>query len=729
MVDATLNQIAFDDYHPLLENLFPEGSRFAVTDSNGAPIWSNDPASTAQVTNIVRRLAGGGKWADAKSGQIRTDTTLEAITLGIALGAEGDTACGVLLVVIPLAVARSEPADHAKALGAVANRICQELSLNAELDQMANELTERYEELNLVYHTEDHVTYFVEGQDALKQLLGNCCEYLDVAFAAIVLRDKGITLMGQNPREPLDDPMFALDRLQQNLYDRVVSTAQPIAINTLSGQDAFELWQGVPYKLLACPVVDSKGRVGGVIAIANHSSAPDFSNSDKNLLTVMSRKAAKIVQVNYDQLTGLMSREGFEFFLGQALEDSRLRGSTHCVLYMNVDQLHVVNDTVSHAAGDQIIQEISAHLRGRVRDADLLGRIGGDEIGLLLRNCSIVQGAAVAEKLREDISKLGIAWNDRSLNATVSIGVAPVTPDSSDTAVILTAAELLCKSAKEHGKNRVEVYQADDTRLVRRHEEMYLVGIIQEALREDRFVLFGQLIEPLAPGHSGWHMELLLRMLSEAARPLLPVAFMSAAERYHLMPALDRWVVSKALRTLADGELSEHISLCTINVSGQSLGEESFLDFALEQLASTSFPSNKICFEITETAAISNMNTATRFMVALKQKGCRFALDDFGSGLSSFGYLRTLPVDYLKIDGAIVKEIATDAVALSMVAAIHQIADVMGIETIAEFVENDAIKDKLRGIGVDFGQGYGIAKPRPLDELLTELRRPQRALG
>ncbi len=729
MVDALLREISFDDYRGLLDSLFPAGTAFCITELDGTLVWSNETSGAAHAAAIVSRLAGGGDWSVAQPGQIRSDATLEVTTHAAALGAEGSKTCAVLVVVIPKGQTQLDGVSHATAVAAVANRICQELTLNAELDQMATELTERYEELNLVYHTEDHVTYFVEGQDALKQLLGNCCEYLNVAFAAIIMQDKGITLMSQSARAPLEEPLFVLERLKQAIYDRVLTHGEPIAINNLASAAAFELWQGVPYKVLACPIVDSQGRVGGVIAIANPGSAADFSNSDKNLLTVMARKTAKIVQVNYDQLTGLMSREGFEYFIDQALEDTRFRGNAHCLLYINIDQLHVVNDTISHAAGDAVIQALCAHLRARARDADLLARIGGDEIGLLLRNCSMPQGSVVADKLRGEIAELEIPWADHKLSMTVSIGVAPVTADCIDTASILTIAELTCHNAKEQGKNRIESYQPDDTRIVKRHEEMYLVGTIQEALRQERFVLFGQLIEPLSPGHSGWHLEVLLRMLGETGRPVLPVAFMSAAERYHLMPALDRWVLSRALSTLEDVGPAKQISLCTINLSGQSLGDAEFLDFTVARLATTSVPLNKICFEITETAAIANLETATRFMLALKRQGCRFALDDFGSGLSSFGYLRTLPVDYLKIDGAIVKEIAQDRVAESMVSAIHQIAEVMGIQTIAEFVENDAIKDKLRAIGVDFGQGYGIAKPKPLDELFTELRAPQRAAG
>lgn len=729
MLKRLLRDVAYDDYRGLLDTLFPAGTAVHVIDLDGETVWTNDERGDGDTGAVLQRLAAGGNWASADLGAIKHDTSAAGQHYAAALGGQGDAVCAVLLVMVPAVEQGAErPSDDTGAVAAVANRISQELTLNAELDQMAAELTERYEELNLVYHTEDHVTFFVEGEDALKRLLQNCCEYLNVSFAALIMRDKDISLASENSRQPLNNPAFVLERLKQGLYDRVVADADPVAINDLTGDTAFALWQGVPYKVVACPVVDGKGRVGGIIAIANPGSATNFSNSDKNLLTVMARKAAKIVQVNYDQLTGLMSREGFEYYLDQALEEARVRGSTHCLLNINIDQLHVINDTISHAAGDKVIQDLSAHLRTRVRDADLLGRIGGDEMGLLLRHCSVEQGAAVAEKLRDDIGALEIPWTNRKLTVTVSVGVAPIDAESVDTVSVLTTAELTCKRAKEHGKNRVEIYQTGDETISQRHEEMYLVGTIQEALRENRFVLFGQLIEPLQPGRVGWHLELLLRMLSEEGRPVLPVAFMSAAERYHLMPALDRWVLGAALEALIsnDGQLLDQISLCAINVSGQSFSDSDFLESTVSKLAATSVPLHKICFEITETAAIANLDNAARFMTALKRQGCKFALDDFGSGLSSFGYLRTLPVDYLKIDGAIVKEIANDEVAASMVTAIHQIADVMELETIAEFVENDAIKDKLRAIGVDFGQGFGIAKPKPLNELFAELSSRQR---
>ena len=413
-------------------------------------------------------------------------------------------------------------------------------------------------------------------------------------------------------------------------------------------------------------------------------------------------------------------------FVEKALQDTRFKETQHSVIHLNVDQIHVINDTISHDAGDAVINAIASHLRRKVRDSDLVARIGGNDMGILLQNCAVRQGSVVADKLREEIAELMVPWEDQFLNATASFGISPVEPSADNAAAVLTAAELACNAAKEAGKNRVQSYESGDTQLIRRQQEMESVGRIQTALRDNQFVLFGQLIEPLQQAGS-CHMEVLLRMLGDDQRPMSPAQFMSAAERYHLMPAIDRWVLAQTLDQLASqwDQLNGQLSAISINLSGQSLGDPEFMGFVREQLNKASIPLEFLCFEITETAAIANLAKAEQFIAGMKRLGCKFSLDDFGSGLSSFGYLRALPVDYLKIDGAIVKEIANDEVATSMVAAIHQIATVMGLETIAEFVEDDAIKRKLTELGITYGQGFGIAKPGPLLEQITRLKAPK----
>jgi len=729
MTASLLSTLDFDIFRKLLAGCLPEGAAFAVVDDQGNPVHSEGNVSkeialqAVQVMNslIVKRDAGERRFECIPAADDRV-----ILVSGLVLPTK-EAMIGALVVVAPEPFPTRGGADL-KMLEAIASSLCNDLALNSELDSMASELTERYEELNLVYHTEDQVNYFAEGQDALKQLVSNCCEYLDVGIAVLLMREKGVTLISQNPTQPISDVSFVVARIKEDIYSYVVENVEPLVINDVTAQEAYKAWHGLPYKVLACPVGDKQGGASGVLVIINDYRRSNFSNGDKNLLSVMARKAAKIVQVNYDSLTGLINREGFEYFVDKALQDTRFKETQHSVVHLNVDQLHVINDTISHEAGDAIIKGIADDLRSKIRDSDLIARIGGNDIGILLQNCAVGRGAIVADKLREDVAELMIPWQEQFLNATASLGVAPVEPSADNAAAVLAAAELACKAAKETGKNRVQAYDYGDTKLIQRHQEMEAVGLIQTAIRDDNFVLFGQLIEPLnVPG--GWHIEVLLRMLDAEGRPLSPDRFLGAAERYHLMPAIDRWVISHALELAGAhwDRLQGQLTSISINLSGQSLGDPDFMNFVRQQLQQTSLPMDCLCFEITETAAIANLTKAEQFISALKAIGCSFSLDDFGSGLSSFGYLRALPVDYLKIDGSIVKEIATDEVATSMVAAIHQIATVMGLETIAEFVENDVIKDKLTGLGIHYGQGYGIGRPVPVVELFDKLALPAAA--
>ena len=716
MTERLLANLDFEIFDRLLSGCLPSGSAFAITDAQGKPIDVRGNLDSARIADAVSVLetvappaAGSPRFECFPVGDGR-------VLLAATLMLPGNTEpLGALIVAADEPFPARDGADL-KMLEAIASSVCNDLALNDELDHMANELTERYEELNLVYHTEDQVNYFAEGQDALKQLVENCCEYLDVGLAALIMREKGVTLISQNATEPVGDASFLVERLKDDIYGVIADTVQPLVINDVTAQQAYQVWRGVPYKLLACPVEDQSGGASGLIAIVNHYNRSNFSNGDKNLLSVMARKAAKIVQVNYDGLTGLMNREGFEFFVDKALQDTRFKEIQHTVIHLNIDKLHVVNDTISHEAGDEVIRKVARHLRTKIRDSDLVARLGGNDIGVLLQNCPVSRGADVAEKLREEVADLMIPWEDRFLNATASFGISPVEPSAETTTAVLAAAELACQAAKEGGKNRVQAYDYGDTQLIRRQHEMESVGRIQTALRDDQFVLYGQLIEALQ-GQNGWHMEVLIRLLDDEGKPVPPAEFLGAAERYHLMPEIDRWVVEKTLSLLESaGSLHSDGPLTTvsINLSGQSLGDSDFIAHLVQVLGETKVPLQCLCFEVTETAAVANLAKAEQLIKTVKSMGCRFSLDDFGSGLSSFGYLRALPVDYLKIDGAIVKEIETDEVSTSMVAAIHQIAEVMQLRTIAEFVENDAIRQKLTDMGVHYGQGFGIDRPAPL---------------
>jgi len=427
-------------------------------------------------------------------------------------------------------------------------------------------------------------------------------------------------------------------------------------------------------------------------------------------------------QAAHDALTGLPNRREFEVRLERALKTARDLNEEHTLCYLDLDQFKIVNDTSGHVAGDELLRQLAALLQARLRDRDTLARLGGDEFGVLLENCNLQQAQPIAELLRQLVKEFRFVWHDKSFAIGVSIGLVPITAESDGLSSLLSYADAACYAAKDRGRNRVHVYQAEDADLVKRQGEMQWVTLITRALEENRMRLYVQPILPLHPHtEADTHYEILLRMLGDDGELVLPMAFIPAAERYSLMPSIDRWVIGAVFTAFPalfphaqDGK-----SICTINLSGHSLCDEKFLDFIERQFNINQIPCAAICFEITETAAITNLTEAIRFIHALKAKGCKFSLDDFGSGLSSFTYLKNLPVDYLKIDGAFVKDMEIDPMDRAMVESINHIGHVLGLKTIAEYVESEIILDHLKQIGVDYVQGNWLIEPQPLSTLLN----------
>ncbi|MGH8607140.1 MAG: EAL domain-containing protein [Gammaproteobacteria bacterium] len=426
-------------------------------------------------------------------------------------------------------------------------------------------------------------------------------------------------------------------------------------------------------------------------------------------------------QATHDDLTDLVNRREFERRLKRALESAHTEKREHALCYLDLDQFKVVNDTCGHIAGDELLRQLSALLRNRVRqDRDTLARLGGDEFGVLMENCSLRDALRVAHQLKETVQKYRFVWEGKSFHVGLSMGLIPITQTAGSVTDILKAADAACYAAKDKGRNRIHVYHKDSNELAKWSREIEWVTRINHALEDNRFHLYCQPIVPLRPGEQGLlHYELLVRLEDEQGRIVLPSVFVPAAERYGLNVRLDRWVMEQTLKRLSrEPEHLSRLHLCGINISALTLSDEDFLAFVIQQFEDSTVPPQKFCFEITETAVISNIKNATRFIRALKERGCFFALDDFGSGSSSFAYLKRLPVDFLKIDGLFIKDIADDPVIADMVASINDIGHTMGKKTIAEFVASDAIFDKLRQMGVDYAQGSGVGPTRPLDDVI-----------
>ena len=421
-------------------------------------------------------------------------------------------------------------------------------------------------------------------------------------------------------------------------------------------------------------------------------------------------------QAKHDTLTGLPNRRSFEDSLKLILSSPHTAAHPDVLCYLDLDQFKVVNDTCGHVAGDELLRQVATLFKGHLRESDLLARLGGDEFGLILRACPIEQALRVVNGLRQSIEDFRFSWQDRSFAIGVSIGLVEISETERDMNRLLSSADAACYAAKDAGRNRVHLFQPDDQALLERQGHMQWVSRLQQALDEDRLRLFVQPIVGLQNAtKSVQHQEILLR-LEEEGRLIGPGAFLPAAERYNMASRIDHWVMTNVLSWLRGHARAGTLhGLHAVNLSGNSLSDERFLDRLSDLLSEHAGLAPHLCLEITETAAVANM---ARLVPRLKQwraLGCTIALDDFGSGLSSFAYLKTLPVDYLKIDGSFVRDITEDPIDRAMVQAIHTIGQQMGLQTIAEFVESEAIAQALTEIGVDFGQGYFFAQPAPLD--------------
>lgn len=461
-----------------------------------------------------------------------------------------------------------------------------------------------------------------------------------------------------------------------------------------------------------------------------HQAASPIHNQDGDIIGAVMifrdvskshRLASRLSwQASHDDLTQLCNRRELERQLQQVMDSAINENVEHCLVYMDLDKFKVVNDTCGHAAGDELLKQLAEIFRANVRGADTLARLGGDEFAFILTRCSLEPAMIIAEKIRAAVEAFRFGWGETFFQTGVSMGLVVIDANCPSLTDIFKAADSACYAAKEAGRNRIHIYNPDDIEIALRQGEAHWMVRIQQSLEDHRFQLYYQSIVPLNP-QSGdvEHYEILVRMVSETGSIIPPGAFIPSAERYHLMSRIDFWVIEHLIEWMENYWDFSHPGIFAINLSGQSMADGE-LQIKIKQLIkSSNIDPKNISFEITETAAISNLSLAKGFISDLKEIGCKFALDDFGSGLSSFAYLKNLPVDYLKIDGTFVKDMVDDPIDRAMVESIHRIGNVMELKTIAEFVENDKIKSALIDIGVDYAQGFGIARPKRLPQKKT----------
>jgi diguanylate cyclase (GGDEF)-like protein/PAS domain S-box-containing protein len=428
-----------------------------------------------------------------------------------------------------------------------------------------------------------------------------------------------------------------------------------------------------------------------------------------------------------DVLTGLLNRKEFEYRLSAVLSEAGERQrAPHVLCHIDVDQFKLINDTCGHEAGDELLRQLAILLRARLEGAEIITRLGGDEFAVLFPERTVEEARSVCEDFIQTVRNFLFTWRDQSFDVSVSIGLIEFTPASDSASSVLSKADVACQMAKRHGRDRVHLYSQADVELIRHHGDMRLVSTISQALNEGRFHLYAQPIAPVAAGGAGRrHYEILVRMVDQSGEAVIPDNFIPAAERYILMPAVDRWIINRLFSLQAENLRAWHEAapgsfLFAVNLSGTSLTDEGFLRYLKRQFIDWNVPYPTICFEITETAAVRNLERARAFMRELSELGCCFALDDFGTGLSSYGYLKELPVDYLKIDGSFVRGMAEDPVNYALVESINQIGHVLGLKTIAEWAEDRNTLNQLRALNVDFAQGFGVGQAVPVCDLTLE---------
>ena len=453
----------------------------------------------------------------------------------------------------------------------------------------------------------------------------------------------------------------------------------------------------------ASPLYDLDGNTFGIVTVLH----------DVTMLRTLSNQLS--FQARHDELTGLINRYEFDRKAQAAIDDASTGSRIHCLAYIDLDQFKIVNDTCGHMAGDVLLRQLANHLKAKVRSSDTLARLGGDEFTLLLMGCDLAKAQEIVESLLQVVREYRFTYDDKVFKVGASVGLTEISPDHTPTlSELLSTVDSACYAAKDEGGNRIHVYRSDDKNIKELNNQLEWVSRIHLGLEKKQFVLYIQRMESLTVG-AELHCELLIRMQGLDGTLYPPGYFLPAAERYHLMPKIDRWVVGEALGIIARKGVNFPY-VCAINLSGQTFSEEGFLEYVVDQIKIHAVDPRRICFEITETAVIANLNKARQFMQTLREIGCRFSLDDFGSGLSSFAYLKSLDVDFLKIDGMFVKSIAHNKVDRAMVESINNVGHVMGIHTIAEFAENDEIISILKEIGVDYAQGYGVAKPELFED-------------
>ena len=709
----------------LLQSLVPRAQCFCLYGLDRNCDWSSDGVEDYEVDSFVADLPDefiNGKSKD--SDFLRRTLTSGRTVLALPVYAGGNEGLGVLVSVFSKNAGKSSwfnPSLLKNVLKPAVDLIGESMRLNREL-QARDEQSERIEkELQLIYTVDEKIHGTSRSHAGLAQLIGQSGRFLGIAYSVLLMPAKRIRISATHSSWKSVNRKAVDKYLLEQLFPKLEPGRGPVVfeVPAVDGSDN-PAEQG--YQALLSPLLDSSGNVEGILAQLGRVSGKRFDESHQRFMSHIVRKVEYVIEQSFDSMTGLMNRSGFEAQIHESKKSLEGDNDSHQLIYFDLDNLQLVNDTFDRNAGDEVIIRFAQLIEEHLPKNAVATRLAEDDFVILLTHSDTDAALKLTEDIRKDGHVLRYLKGDKSLQVTVSIGISELRHGGRG-GDALTAARIACDSAKDHGRDRVEIHDQANRSIIQRYDDMQLVSEIQKSLDNDAFVLYAQPIVPLAPGSDGSRYEILLRMQDNKGNRVSSSAFFSAAERYQLMPQIDRWVVSRTLARLSEFAdwLEKTSAQFAINLSGQSLGDDDILTFVVEEIESSGVSASSLCFEVTESAAVSSRDKAQAFIDALRDHGCRFSLDDFGAGLSSFAYLKNFNVDVLKIDGSFIRDITDNRISESMVAAITQVAKVMELKTVAEYVESKQTKKLLRELGVDFAQGHAVGKPVELESVLDSL--------
>jgi diguanylate cyclase (GGDEF)-like protein len=719
---APLGATTLDPYGQLVKMLLPRAQSIAIYDRMGLPVWLNDGLDSPELHRVLQDALATELSAEGSGEGFSEAVDRDHCAYVFMLRDADAQLIGAVGIVCRESRQGADPRPFQLVHGLLRPALeCLQRELGAQysIGDLQRSLMVRDRDLELLLGATQDEASGGESTDDFAQLVQGCVDHLGCSVGALLIPDKNIAVCRTGEGTPARAGADVLTRTHRHLLAWTQLHRQTMTSNRPIEAGPFG---PVPYKVLSCPVMHGGQRVLGVLVLFKPPEAPDFDLRQVRIVELLARRVAYILLNAYDPATGLLTRLAFEKRAQALLGQDGALGN-HCIIYADIDRLHVLNENLGMHVGDEVIVRVAELIRRHQTPRMLASRISGDRFALFATDSTLDAAQTVAESLRDSLASLDFVAGSRKVEVSASFGVARVVDGKHPLSHALAAAEIACKAAKDRGRDRVETYAEADQSIVRRYTDVTLVGTLRYALSQDRFRLEAQPIVPLNGAVVGPKCELLLRMSDEAGESVAPEKFFSAAERYQLAPAIDRWVVRRVLQTLKPhaSDLARRGVNFAVNISGQSLGDAEFCAFLEGALRESGLPASLLSFELTETAAVANIVRAETLMRRLRELGFDVALDDFGRGLSSLTYLKTLPVTCLKIDGSFVRDVVGDDRSQAMLSAIVRLAQAMGLTTVAECVESDQIRDIIRRLGVDLGQGFSLGRPAPLEKVIPAL--------